>query len=466
VLVVAVAGVHLLVSSHAASTYVSTTANSGTFGGSSTKQTCSGSSDGNCVVFGPSVLHTSSGHLLDSSGNVMPRMKGFDILADRNYSQAVYDSIKVEGHCTSSNPCFQRLVVDWAAYQSTNCSAMTSSTTLQKANSFVDNSINYAANDDIYTEIMLYYSGKPDTSNGTPSCASAGGYYSQSTRYNTYGQYITQYLANRYGNTSSPEYTTAVVGFGINEPDPPDGTKDATVNPALEAMQSTMIGWFRNKSSLGLGSGAPNWIGFVNYVYAQSSPLMTSGDTSGSCATYEHCVSANPDAFNSVGGNVVLEVHDYFLDCLSGNNASTCDGRQWNHGGFDGQMYSTSNGGWAVGPDDRNNPAYPSSGVSPMQAQQEQANFMQPYASFAGYKGSSGWPLMVGEWGWAPTTSGGANTTGGKDYIDDMTNAWNNAGAAIELQWDYTNGTCSSDAYCAAPGGVWQPVTNQFFTDL
>jgi hypothetical protein len=306
---------------------------------------------------------------------------------------------------------------------------------------------------------MLYYSGSAGSSNGTPSCASSGS--SQSTRYQNYGQYITQYFANRYGNPSSPEYTKAVVGFGLNEPDPPDGTNSATVNTALETMQSTMIGWFRNSSSQ--GTGASNWIGFVNYVYAQSSPLMTSGDTSGSCGS---CANANPNAFNSVGGNVVLEVHDYFFDCASGSNASTCDGRQWNGNGFNGQTWTTGNGGPEVGPGDPSNPAYPSSGVTRAQAQQEQANFMHPYALFAGYNGSSGWPLMVGEWGWAPsTTSGGANTTGGTNYIDDMTAAWNNAGAAIELQWDYDNGACGGDQWCADPGGTWQTVTNEFFAD-
>jgi len=401
----------------------------------------------------PSVLHTSAGHLLDANNHVMPRMKGFDIQAGRNLSQATYNVIKAEGNCTSANPCFQRMVTFWADYQSSNCSAMTGST------SSLDNSIAYAANADIYTEIMLYYSGSAGSSNGTPSCASNGS--SESTRYQNGGQYITQYLANRYGNPTSPEYTKAVVGFGINEPDPPDGTNSATVATALETMQKTMIGWFRDSGSQ--GAGAPNWIGFVNYVYAQSSPLMTGGDTSGSCG---NCANANPNAFSSVGGNVVLEVHDYFFDCTSGSNASTCDGRQWNGNGYDGQTWGTGNGGPGIGPDDSSNPAYPSSGVTRAQAQQEQANFMHPYAVFAGYNGSSGWPLMVGEWGWAPsTTSGGVNTTGGTNYVDDLTAAWNNAGAAIELQWDYDDGACGGDQWCAEPGSTWQPVTNEFFAD-
>jgi hypothetical protein len=52
VLLVAVIGTYLLVGSHAATPYISATADNGTLGGSALRQSCSGSSDGNCVVFG------------------------------------------------------------------------------------------------------------------------------------------------------------------------------------------------------------------------------------------------------------------------------------------------------------------------------------------------------------------------------------------------------------------------------
>ena len=48
----AAVGTYLLVGSHAATPYASITADKGTLAGGATKQTCSGSSDGNCVVFG------------------------------------------------------------------------------------------------------------------------------------------------------------------------------------------------------------------------------------------------------------------------------------------------------------------------------------------------------------------------------------------------------------------------------
>src|ERR1039458_825122 len=52
VLLVASIGTYLLLGSHAATPYVSTTASSGTLANGATKQACAGSSDGNCVVFG------------------------------------------------------------------------------------------------------------------------------------------------------------------------------------------------------------------------------------------------------------------------------------------------------------------------------------------------------------------------------------------------------------------------------
>ncbi len=52
VVIVAAIGTYLLIGSHAASPYASTTADNGTLANGAVKQTCSGASDGNCVSFG------------------------------------------------------------------------------------------------------------------------------------------------------------------------------------------------------------------------------------------------------------------------------------------------------------------------------------------------------------------------------------------------------------------------------
>src|SRR5665213_117096 len=52
VLIVAIVGTYLLVGSHAATPYASITADKGALAGGATKQSCSGASDGSCVMFG------------------------------------------------------------------------------------------------------------------------------------------------------------------------------------------------------------------------------------------------------------------------------------------------------------------------------------------------------------------------------------------------------------------------------
>src|ERR1039458_1557274 len=55
VLIVAAIGTYLLIGSHAATPYASINADKGTLANGATKQTCSGSSDGSCVMFGGNV---------------------------------------------------------------------------------------------------------------------------------------------------------------------------------------------------------------------------------------------------------------------------------------------------------------------------------------------------------------------------------------------------------------------------
>ena len=52
ILLIACLGTYLLIGSHAATPYTSTTADSGTLANGAVKQSCNGASDGNCVLFG------------------------------------------------------------------------------------------------------------------------------------------------------------------------------------------------------------------------------------------------------------------------------------------------------------------------------------------------------------------------------------------------------------------------------
>ena len=73
VLIVAAIGTYLLVGSHAASPYTSTTLDSGTLSGGATTQTCAGASDGSCVVFS-SPITLSQG----ASRSLSPDFLGFN----------------------------------------------------------------------------------------------------------------------------------------------------------------------------------------------------------------------------------------------------------------------------------------------------------------------------------------------------------------------------------------------------
>ena len=59
VLLIAGIGTYILTSSHASTPYAAVTAESGTLANGATKQTCSGASDGNCVVFGGTTARAS-----------------------------------------------------------------------------------------------------------------------------------------------------------------------------------------------------------------------------------------------------------------------------------------------------------------------------------------------------------------------------------------------------------------------
>lgn len=70
ILVFAVLGVHLLISSHAQSPYASTRADQGILASPATTKVCTGSSDGSCVQFGqpPGYFNVSGNQILQSDG--------------------------------------------------------------------------------------------------------------------------------------------------------------------------------------------------------------------------------------------------------------------------------------------------------------------------------------------------------------------------------------------------------------
>ena len=242
--------------------------------------------------------------------------------------------------------------------------------------------------------------------------------------YATYGQTLTQYLAYRYGNPASPKYTKAVVGFGLNEPPIEDSTirNGNSAIPWMESKQRTMISWMRAPGF------AAKWIGFVAYAYASATPIHNDAKQNANAA------DASPTAYDSVGGNVVIDVHDYMSGCT--NTDPGCDGRQWN-----GNIYPTWQGGQMISTQGGGN--YASSSLY----RSQQNAYLAAYKTFTT---QAGIPLMLGEWGWHDGTSGETQ------WIADKKAAWANAGTAIEIQWNYGN-SLTQGVWVARPNMTWRP---------
>lgn len=66
-------------------------------------------------------------------------------------------------------------------------------------------------------------------------------------------------------------------------------------------------------------------------------------------------------------------------------------------------------------------------------------------------------PLMVGEWGWQPASSGELA------WIADKQLAWSDAGTVIQIQWNYDVTTDTSVNFWAArPDKIWRPSASDW----
>ena len=125
VLIVAAIGTYLLTGSHAATPYASITADSGTLASGAIKQTCTGASDGNCVVFGGSGDTGAINYLVGLSGihdqydtcpgtvsGTPPACSPFPQYASW-YQQHIYRAIAYESHFERGNGGLSWLPNTW-----------------------------------------------------------------------------------------------------------------------------------------------------------------------------------------------------------------------------------------------------------------------------------------------------------------------------------------------------------------
>jgi hypothetical protein len=361
-------------------------------------------------------------------------MKGFSIQVGP-WSQGTLDAIASKG------ATFERLVVFWNALQDSDCAALSSAGASYVSN--IDQHLAWAKSAGIYTELELHLNvGR------VPPCSTANmpAGSSETDDYITHGQWITHYLADRYGNPGSPQYTKDVIGFGVNEPPPPSAASLDAANPALEAVQSTMLAWVRGAN--GTGGPAPAWIGFVAYAWANSAPIPNAafgGQNNQSFA------AANPLAYDGVGGNVVLDAHDYFTGCAlsawgGSGDPGNCDGRNRY-----GMPFHDTSGGPEIEVADGIYTTYPpaqsgNTGETRLLAQRQLASWIRPYVTFTS---NASIPLMIGEFGWSAT--GMADDGSDLAYIQDLMASWGPAFPVIEMEWDY-DVTQSHDGWAANPG--------------
>jgi hypothetical protein len=355
----------------------------------------------------PSRLRAVGRSIVDENGYVLPLMRGFNMHVGPGFTwdQSHFDAIAAAGGKIN------RAVIHWDQFEPSK--GVVDPTAIAN----LDLHIARARAAGIYTllELHLNVGRTPSWTQDKPT---------EVERYAAYGQTLTQYLANRYGNPASPQYTKAVVGFGLNEPPLEDNAirnGNGSI-PYLESKQRQMISWMR--------ALAPSWIGFVAYGYAQATPI------------YDHtwqnpnAIDADPAAYDGVGGNVVIDLHDYSEGC--NNTDPNCDGRQYN-----GMIWPTYQGGPLVSV----GTAYTSSSLRLSQ----QAAYIKPYATFSA---RAGIPLMIGEWGWS-------SGSGESAWMADKQISWANAGTVIQIQWNY-DVSSTNTVWAARPGGVWRPSVSRW----
>ncbi|MDX6677443.1 MAG: hypothetical protein QOE31_1495 [Solirubrobacteraceae bacterium] len=365
----------------------------------------------------PSRLRAVGRSIVDENGYALPLLRGFNVHVGPTFvwDQANFDMMKSVG------ATIDRAIIHWDSWEPTQ------GTISAAGLANLDKHVARAEAAGMYTLLELHLNvGR------TPSWAQdVAGEVSQ---YTTYGQNITQTLAYRYGNPASPQYTKSVIGFGLNEPPVEDSTlRNGTgAIPWIEGKQRTMISWFR------AAGYAPSWIGFVAYGYASATPIFNDATQN------PNATDASPTAYDSVGGNVIIDLHDYMAYCT--NTDPSCEGRQYN-----GMTYNTYQGGMLMRTGSLGSTAYTSSATR----QSQHRAYLAPYKTFTT---RAGIPLMIGEWGWSSQATGGGESA----WAADKKAAWKDAGTAIQIDWNYDTSSSSTE-WSARLGSVWRPSVTTLF---
>lgn len=345
----------------------------------------------------PSRLSASGPNMVDENNFILNRMTGVNVhcLPDYVPSQTDLDDIKAEG------ASWVRAVLHWDDLEPTQG---VFDSTMQ---SQIDLLLSRCLSAELYVELELHLNvgAVPGWTSGVD----------ETHKYAAGGEFITTELAQRYGGNK------VVTGFGLNEMPAYQATLlyGNGAIPYLESVQRDMITWFR--------VDAPDWIGFVTLGYSNQTPYPDSPRT-----------AADPNAYDAVGGNVVMDVHMYSAGVNSVD--PDYDGRQPN-----GMIYPTWQGGLAYWISQSDPLTY----VDTATHRSQMLAFLTDYVTFCT---AANIPLMVGEVGWA------INNTGGKsEWWDAILLILDAVNPAMVAQWMYSTAIPPQEYFAARPEGTWDP---------
>jgi len=385
----------------------------------------------------PSQLHQCGRDVCDSNNYVLPMMKSFNMLYA--WPQGDFNNIYAAG------ARMVRVLVVWSKLEPTQGTVDMSYVT-----GTLDPMVQRAVAAHLYVQMDMVFNASVDW----PAWAGT----LQMSNFLTYGQMPTQFIAGRYGNPISPEFTLAAFGFGIDEP-PVDNSHATNMWPNLESQERTFISWFR--------AYAPNWIGVVSGPYGAGAPVFNEPCAAENGLQWK-ATNASETAYDSVGSNVILDVHDYSEGATTATN--NYDGRDYYGEPPSGATIQGSKMA-------KVNYSVPSQYPSPYGGSQNRTTlqsqligFMCPYVDYAdNYDGGKGIPIMIGEMGWAigPSTTSLQTGSGYNAYLADQEAAWNTASPVIEEAWNYSHNQANGqDPFAAAPdingSNEWQPYISDW----
>jgi hypothetical protein len=330
VVIVAGIGTYLLSSSHAASPYGSSDADTGTLTGVANSQTCSGADDGNCVQFGTASTTIGAGQnyqICSKTSQYLTSPYTYDSLASgsQNYTIAQYEALPGYGTTLPSLPS-----------DITSEPAGTEAAVIYAPNSI---GVSLAGYQMPGTPVLFFFEGGSYGYIGMPSVSgdlfiggSAPGY--PEPEFNDGGSAAgisdsTSHFGFSGGTdtgTGSQGSTIVTVSGGGEVANSyltfTDGTNykvtavsgtTLTVSPALTARESSATFWYNTNDS---GNGGENQIAEVSSTAAQGSTQLSIGGWSGN----EIAQPFVPGENIIIGDTSV--VSSYLVDAVSGSQSS------------------------------------------------------------------------------------------------------------------------------------------------